>query len=47
MRKWDIERYTLSQLANALDQRDPNDPHSGNIPITSTRELERMFNWGS
>ena len=35
MRKWEIARYTLSQLLNALDFSDPDDPHSGQILIGS------------
>lgn len=47
MRKWEIMRYTISQLVNALDQSDPNDPHAGGIPIGSTHEIDRMFGWDS
>ncbi len=39
LRKWEIGRYTLSQLCNALDFSDPNDPHAGQTPITSLEEL--------
>lgn len=40
MRKREIGSYTLTQLLNALDSTDPNDPHSGNIPINSLADLE-------
>ena len=40
MRKQDIGRYTLSQLLNALCFNDPDDPHSGNIPINSLADLD-------
>jgi hypothetical protein len=43
MRKWEIGRYTLTQLLNALDMSDPNDPHAGNIPINSLDDLEEMY----
>lgn len=43
MRKWEIGRYTLTQLANALDRSDPSDPHRGNIPIGSLEDVDRMF----
>jgi hypothetical protein len=42
MRKWEIGRYTLTQLLNAL-QVDSNDPHAGGIPIGSLAELEDLF----
>lgn len=40
MRKWEVARYTLSQINNALDQSDPDDPHAGGIPITSLDVLD-------
>jgi hypothetical protein len=40
MRKWEIGRYTLSQLASALNYADPADPHAGNIPINSLADLD-------
>ena len=43
MRKWEIARYTHTQLANALDRSDPNDPHAGQTPIGSLAELDEMF----
>jgi hypothetical protein len=43
MRKWDYSRYTLTQLVNALDTSDPDDPHAGNIPIGSLDELDEIF----
>ena len=43
MRKWEIGRYTLTQLINALDRSDPNDPHRGQTMIGSIAELEEMF----
>ncbi len=46
MRKWEIARYTLSQLLAALDQSDPNDPHAHGIPINSLDDIDRMFGLG-
>ena len=46
MRWWEIGKYTLSQICNALDQSDPNDPHAGNIPISSLDEIDRMYGLG-
>jgi len=43
MRKWEWSRYTLTQLINALDRRDPSDPHSGNIPLGSLDDLEEFY----
>ncbi len=43
MRKWETMRYTLSQLLNALDYSDPNDPHAGGVPINSLADLDEMF----
>lgn len=43
MRKWEISRYTLSQIINALDRSDPDDPHRGQVSIGSLDELEEMF----
>jgi len=43
MRKWEIGRYTLTQLLNALDTSDPNDPHAGGIPINSIDDLEELL----
>lgn len=43
MRKWEVRRYTLSQLLNALDTSDPNDPHRGGIPISGLGELDRLW----
>jgi len=43
MRKWEVGRYTLTQLLNALDYSDPNDPHRGGIPISSLADLDGMF----
>ena len=43
MRKWEVGRYTLSQVINALDRSDPNDPHANQIPIGSLDELEELF----
>jgi hypothetical protein len=45
MRKWEIDRYTLSQLLNAL-KVDSDDPHAGNIPITSLSDIDEMFGIG-
>jgi hypothetical protein len=41
-RKWEIGRYTLSQILNALDQADPDDPHAGGIPINSLDDLDDL-----
>lgn len=46
MRKWEIMRYTLTQLINALDRTDPDDPHAGNIPLGSLDDIDRMFGLG-
>ena len=43
MRKWEIGRYTLTQLLNALDTSDPNDPHAGGISINSIDDLEELL----
>jgi hypothetical protein len=42
MRKWDVRRYTLSQILNALNDDDPDDPHAGGIPIRSLAELDDL-----
>jgi hypothetical protein len=42
MRKWEIGRYTLTQLLNGLDYSDPNDPHAGGIPLSSLAELDDL-----
>jgi hypothetical protein len=46
MRKWDVGRYTLTQLMNALDRADPSDPHAGGIPIGSLDDIDRMYGLG-
>jgi hypothetical protein len=43
MRKWEIARYTLSQLANALDRSDPDDPHAGQMSLNSLDQLHDLF----
>ena len=43
MRKWQWSRYTLTQLLNALDASDPDDPHAGGIPIKSLSELDDLW----
>jgi hypothetical protein len=43
MRKWEIGRYTLTQLYDALDRSDPDDPHRGNIPIDSLADLDDLI----
>ena len=43
MRRWEIERYTLSQLLNALDSSDPDDPHRGGVAISSLDDLIDMY----
>lgn len=42
MRKWEVRRYTLSQLANALRQ-DSDDPHAGQLPVTSMDQLDALW----
>lgn len=42
MRKWEIGKYTLTQLLVLLDQSDPNDPHRGQIPISSLEDLDDL-----
>lgn len=42
MRKWEVGRYTVPQLLNALDTSDPDDPHRGGIPIGSLAELDDL-----
>lgn len=46
MRKWDIARYTLTQLLNALDTTDPNDPHAGGIEVASLSQLDALWHGG-
>ena len=43
MRKWDIARYTLTQLQIALDTSDPDDPHAGQIPLNSLADLDDLI----
>jgi hypothetical protein len=43
MRKWEIGRYTLTQLHDALDRSDPDDPHRGQIPIDSLEDLDDLI----
>lgn len=43
MRRWEIGRYTLSQLINALDMSDPDDPHRGCIPIKSLADIADLY----
>jgi hypothetical protein len=43
MRRWEIGRYTLTQLINALDRSDPDDPHRGQTRISSLAELDELF----
>lgn len=41
MRKWEIGRYTLSQLLNALaDDEAERDPHRGGAPISAIGDVE-------
>lgn len=42
MRKWELARYTITQLLVALDRTDPSDPHAGNVPIGSLADLDRL-----
>lgn len=43
MRKWEIGRYTITQIVNALDTSDRSDPHAGQMPLGSLADLEEMF----
>lgn len=43
MRRWEILDYTLSQLLNALDARDPDDPFTGTIPINSLDDIPELL----
>ena len=43
MRKWEIARYTLSQVLRALERTDPDDPHAGNLPISAIGEIEAQW----
>lgn len=43
MRKWEIARYTLSQLLCALASPDESDPHAGNLPITAIGDVEEHW----
>ena len=44
MRKWEIGRYTLGQIANALDRGGgDDDPHAGQEEVRSMEDLERMW----
>lgn len=43
MRKWDVGRYTLTQILNALDESDPTDPHAGGIPINTAADWRRLI----
>ena len=47
MRKWEVMRYTLSQLCNALNQPDPNDPHAGQEAIGSLDDLDELFDFNA
>jgi hypothetical protein len=46
MRKWEIGRYTLTQILNAIDKSDPDDPHAGQVEIQSLDELDELFDFG-
>lgn len=43
MRRREILDYTLSQLLNALDTRDPDDPFTGTIPINSLDDIQDLI----
>ncbi len=44
MRKWDIVRYTVRQLVNALEQADDGtDPHRGQLEIRSADQFEALL----
>jgi hypothetical protein len=42
MRKWDVERYTLSQICNALSEPKEHDPHAGGKRIYSLAEIDDL-----
>ncbi len=44
MRKWELARYTLTQLLNALDAADPADPHAGGVEVPCLSVLDKL--WG-
>jgi hypothetical protein len=39
MRKWEIGRYTLSQILNALSEPEKHDPHKDGKRITSLADI--------
>lgn len=43
MRWWEVGRYTLTQITNALDRTDPADPHAGNVPISGMGDLQAFL----
>jgi hypothetical protein len=44
MRKWDVARYTLSQLLDALaDDEAARDPHRGGAPIAAVGDVEEHW----
>jgi len=43
MRRWEIGRYTFSQLLSALDSSDQDDPHRGGVPLGSLAELDALL----
>lgn len=43
MRKWEVGRYTPTQLVNALDTSDPDDPHAGNVPVSGLGDLQSLL----
>jgi hypothetical protein len=43
MRKWEIGRYTLTQLEEALSDTDPDDLSAGTIPIPSLSVLDEFL----
>jgi len=45
MRKWEITRYTLRQLCNALKQ-ESDDPHRGQLEIRSAEQFEELLGLG-
>lgn len=43
MRWWEIAKYTRSQILNALDTSDPDDPMKGCVPINSLDDMREIY----
>lgn len=39
MRKWEVAKYTLSQILNALSEPKKHDPHEGGRRINSLTDI--------